>query len=118
MESCCQQRVGCARRGVLTAQKGYVVKQNVVNQVRRRAWYGEGVIEGGEGAHSARQRLDTVQKSWRMAPGASAENRHNHDATTSSLMTTSEVVEYGSGLGTVIPESARTVIRKDARLVH
>lgn len=43
-----------------------------------------GVIEGGEGAHSARQRLDTVQKSWRMAPGASAENRHNHDATTVS----------------------------------
>lgn len=33
-------------------------------------------------------------------------------------MTTSEVMEYGSGLGTVIPESARTVIRKDARLVH
>lgn len=41
MESC-QQRVGCQRRGVLTAQKGYVVKQNVVNQVRRGAWYGEG----------------------------------------------------------------------------
>jgi len=33
-------------------------------------------------------------------------------------MTTYEVVQYGSELGTVIPESARTVIRKDARLVH
>ncbi len=40
-------------------------------------------------------------------------------------MTIYEVVYYGNGLGwavpvccTVIPESVRTVIRKDARLVH